>query len=258
MLEKTVAEWENKAAMVDRKQKYTVKEFAALCDVSPRTLKYYESCGLFEPAGRFENGYRYYLLDQTDDLLTIRLYQDYGYDLDTIRSFVHPENLEEYRKALGTQQDMTARQIRRLVLKKQLAAWKEKEITNAINHENQAFLGTINRRITLNLDLPKTIDSSVLSHLSMSGGIIWSASSGKPLASYAPDAKGQVLMNGDCMFLYVRDREFNPKNWIRTFLKEADRLSVSCTKICMEPIVIQNASSESLLRLFAEVTPVSG
>ncbi|MEE3486819.1 MAG: MerR family transcriptional regulator [Bulleidia sp.] len=241
--------------MVDRKQKYSVKEFAEVCGVSPRTLKYYEECGLFSPAGRLDNGYRYYLLDQTDDLLTIRLYQEYGYDLDTIKVMVHPSSLQDYQDALQVQQDMTSKQIRRLNVKKSLAAWKEKEIANAMKNGNQAFLGTISRRIRLSMDVSQDLTVSDLEHLAMSDGLIFSASSGKLLAAYAPDSHSKVLLNGDCLFQYVQDDVFDVKKWIRGFRHEAGKLHLQCTKICMEPIIVQNEPALYLLRLFAEVSP---
>ena len=241
--------------MVDRKQKYSVKEFAEVCGVSPRTLKYYEECGLFAPAGRLDNGYRYYLLDQTDDLLTIRLYQEYGYDLETIKVMVHPSSLQDYQDALQVQQDMTAKQIRRLTVKKSLAAWKEKEIGNAMKNGSQAFLGTINRRIRLSMDVEQDLSVSDLALLAMSDGLIFSASTGKLLAAYAPDSRSKVLLKGDCLFQYVQDDVFDVRKWIKGFRQEASRMNLKCTKVCMEPIIVQTEPALYLLRLFAEVSP---
>ena len=48
--------------LLENSRKYaerTPLEFAKLCGVTPRTLKYYETRGLIRPALVGENGYRY-------------------------------------------------------------------------------------------------------------------------------------------------------------------------------------------------------
>ena len=56
---------------------YTVGEFAKICHVTPRTLKYYEERHLLKPAVTGDNGYRYYSLGQIDEVSAILLFRDY-------------------------------------------------------------------------------------------------------------------------------------------------------------------------------------
>ena len=50
--------------------RYQVKEVAAIANISPRTLHYYDEIGLLSPSAVGENGYRYY-----DQNTLIRLQQ---------------------------------------------------------------------------------------------------------------------------------------------------------------------------------------
>ena len=44
---------------------FTTGEFARLCGVSKHTLFHYDEMGVFSPSGRGENGYRYYVSEDT-------------------------------------------------------------------------------------------------------------------------------------------------------------------------------------------------
>ncbi|ABC29809.1 uncharacterized protein conserved in bacteria [Hahella chejuensis KCTC 2396] len=64
----------------------TIGQMARLFDVTTKTLRYYESAGVFCPAiyGR-ENGYRYYAPSQIDELQRILWLRDMGVPLESIR-----------------------------------------------------------------------------------------------------------------------------------------------------------------------------
>jgi len=64
---------------------FRIGEFAALGGVSPRVLRNYGECGLFEPAWVDpENGYRFYLASQLPDLRTILALRALGVPLAAI------------------------------------------------------------------------------------------------------------------------------------------------------------------------------
>ena len=71
----------------------SIGEFAKLGCVTQRTLHHYQTKGLLEPACIDEqSGYRYYTVDQTRDLQTIKLLSTLGLTLDEIASlFTHPD-----------------------------------------------------------------------------------------------------------------------------------------------------------------------
>ena len=61
----------------------SIGEFSRICEVTPKTLRYYEEIGLLYPEEiSLENGYRYYSIKQLEKMLLINrlkqsLYQDW-------------------------------------------------------------------------------------------------------------------------------------------------------------------------------------
>ena len=74
---------------------YKITDFAKMCGVTPRTLKYYEERGLLAPAQIGENSYRYYSLAQIDEVSAILLFRDYGFSLEEIRAIMEQDDLVE-------------------------------------------------------------------------------------------------------------------------------------------------------------------
>ena len=65
-----------------REKFYTPVEFAKLFNIDKQTLIYYDNQGIFEPAFKKENGYRYYSSDQIvlfSVLLSLRKLNIQGY-----------------------------------------------------------------------------------------------------------------------------------------------------------------------------------
>ena len=62
-----------------KKERLTVSQFASLCGVTPRTLKYYEEAGLLAPAETAPNGYRLYDQRQLDEVSVILLFKEHGF-----------------------------------------------------------------------------------------------------------------------------------------------------------------------------------
>lgn len=75
-----------------------VGKFARMCQVSIRTLHYYDQIGLLHPAYVDEaSGFRYYEIDQMDTLLKIARCKRFGFTLGEIAclDLDHPENNRE-------------------------------------------------------------------------------------------------------------------------------------------------------------------
>ena len=72
---------------------YKINEFARLCGVTPRTLKYYEERGLLKPAYTGQNSYRYYSFSQLDEVSAILLFRDYGFSLEEIQKIMEQNDL---------------------------------------------------------------------------------------------------------------------------------------------------------------------
>ncbi|MDR2514112.1 MAG: MerR family transcriptional regulator [Christensenellaceae bacterium] len=67
---------------------YTVKALADLAGLSERSLRYYDQIGLLRPAGRGENGYRFYGPAEIERLRQILFYRELGVELGEIRSIL--------------------------------------------------------------------------------------------------------------------------------------------------------------------------
>ncbi|MEN6349549.1 MAG: MerR family transcriptional regulator [Syntrophomonas sp.] len=88
---------------------YTIGQFARICLVSPKALRYYEKLGLLVPIKVDpDNGYRYYDQEQVDSLKAILFLKDLGIPLKTIKQVIargsQPEEimslLENHRSVL--------------------------------------------------------------------------------------------------------------------------------------------------------------
>lgn len=70
----------------------SVGQFAKLAQVSARTLRYYESIGLIEPASRSENNYRYYNQELLQQIDRIRDLQSLGFSLEEVKDVLSFSN----------------------------------------------------------------------------------------------------------------------------------------------------------------------
>lgn len=77
-------------------KKITVSEFAKLHHVNRRTLHYYDEIGLFKPALKGENGYRYYDLSQSIDFIFIRTLKELGMSIEEIKEYYEHPNTEKF------------------------------------------------------------------------------------------------------------------------------------------------------------------
>ncbi|MGM9905161.1 MerR family transcriptional regulator [Lactobacillus sp.] len=80
-------------------------DFAKMCAVSKKALYLYEAKGLLLPALVKDNGYRYYRLEQVDQVATIRLLEKLGSSLDEVGRFFALTKLQDRRSYLLKQQD---------------------------------------------------------------------------------------------------------------------------------------------------------
>ena len=74
--------------MAQSDMRFTTGEFAALCGVSKHTLFHYDETGVFSPALRGENGYRYYAPAQIDVFQVIAVLKELGMPLAEIRAYL--------------------------------------------------------------------------------------------------------------------------------------------------------------------------
>lgn len=71
----------------------TIKEFAALVECNPQTLRYYDKENLLKPVKVDEwTGYRYYEADQALDFVKIKNLQNAGFTIDEIKKLANADN----------------------------------------------------------------------------------------------------------------------------------------------------------------------
>ncbi len=97
------------------KEKYYVKEFASMLNISTETLRYYDKLGLLKPAEiNNENNYRMYSLVQIWPLERIRYLQTLGLNLDEIKTAINSDDISGFVQMLETKYKETVLEINRL------------------------------------------------------------------------------------------------------------------------------------------------
>ena len=78
---------------------YQIGEFSKICQVSVKTLRYYDRIGILRPSevDRF-TGYRYYNHDQLARMLLIQKLKRYGFSLDEIQPLLSCDSKTFYEE----------------------------------------------------------------------------------------------------------------------------------------------------------------
>lgn len=68
----------------------SIGEFSKICEVTTKTLRYYDEIGLISPSEiNPENGYRYYSIKQLESLLFINRLKQYNFSLEDIKLLIN-------------------------------------------------------------------------------------------------------------------------------------------------------------------------
>jgi DNA-binding transcriptional MerR regulator len=129
---------------------FTVKQLSELAGVTPRTLRFYDQCGLLKPSQVGANGYRYYDHASLLRLQQILFYRELDLPLEQIRQILNSPGfdpagaLESHKAELERQRDRLGRLITtvddtilHLKGKKEM---NDKELFRAFSEEEQAEL----------------------------------------------------------------------------------------------------------------------
>jgi DNA-binding transcriptional MerR regulator len=93
----------------------SIKEFAELVGMTIPALRHYDKMGVFPPAQRgveFENQYRYYAPTQITTVKMIRVLNEIGVPLDTIKKLKQTRTPEKMIKLLSRNRDKVADEMR--------------------------------------------------------------------------------------------------------------------------------------------------
>ena len=92
----------------------TTGDFARLCGTTKHTLFHYDQMGIFSPAVKGENGYRYYTFPQMDVFYVISTLKELGMPLADIRAYLDRRSPEQLVALLERESVELEEKIRRL------------------------------------------------------------------------------------------------------------------------------------------------
>lgn len=185
---------------MQQKKRLNIAEFARLCGVTPRTLKYYEQLGLFSPETVGENGYREYAAGQIDEVSAIRLFREHGLSLREIGEIIAGDDVESVRRRLRRQQEVLAERTAALHRQQYFVEHTLRLTEEALAHMDEPFL---ERGQTLRLTTQPP-DTSMINYLlrGFESGAVLDAETYelKEICRLADD--GEVQLSGSFATLY--------------------------------------------------------
>lgn len=122
---------------------FTTGEFAKIAGVSKHTLFHYDEIGIFSPAIKEDNGYRYYFVWQMETFQTIRVLQKLGMPLKDIKEYKKNPGIERMLPVLLEKEKELSREIETL-----------KRMKRFIGRE----IEKIHRVSEVKLDMPKIVE----------------------------------------------------------------------------------------------------
>ena len=112
---------------------FTTGEFARILGVRKHTLFHYDEIGLFSPALKEENGYRYYFVWQMDMFEVIRALQKLGMSLGEIKEYMENRSPERFMSMMDGKKRQIDEEIRRLKNMKRFILHEEESVRLAMN-----------------------------------------------------------------------------------------------------------------------------
>lgn len=104
---------------------FTAGQFAKLHQINKRTLHYYDEIGLFSPAYKGENGYRYYTYQQSAEFENILALRELGMSIEEIKNYLKKPNTDEFLKIAAEKTSEIDEQIKKLQQLKSLLEEKQ-------------------------------------------------------------------------------------------------------------------------------------
>lgn len=107
---------------------FTAGQFSKLHHLNKRTLHYYDDIGLFSPAYKAENGYRYYTYRQSADLENILALRELGMSIEEIKDYLKYPNADTFLEIAIQKSHEIDEQIKRLKKLKFIMCEKQKTL----------------------------------------------------------------------------------------------------------------------------------
>ena len=121
------------------KKTFTTGEFAKEFGIKKDTLFYYDKIGLFKPAGIYENGYRFYTLDQFDTFWAIQSLRIADIPISTLQEYFTNPSLNSLQTLAHNQLQTLKTEINQLLNTK----YYLEQVTNTINEITTATFDTV-------------------------------------------------------------------------------------------------------------------
>lgn len=93
---------------------FTTSEFAKLCNVNKHTLFHYDELGIFSPAHKGENGYRYYSTAQIEVFGVISALKELDMPLADIKAYLDQRTPERFVSLLEQEEQALVKKINNL------------------------------------------------------------------------------------------------------------------------------------------------
>lgn len=97
---------------MSEKKYYTIGEIANICDLNPKTLRYYDQIGLIQPEHKnTSTGYRYYTKDQAFSIYMVKKLQLLDFSLQEIKEMLQLNDPILYERAVQKKVDQVNEKI---------------------------------------------------------------------------------------------------------------------------------------------------
>lgn len=134
-----------------KNEKYlTAGQFAKICGVEKHVLFHYDDIGLFQPAVKGKNGYRYYSYHQYDTFTVISNLKKMGMPLKDIKIYLEQRNPQLFLQLLDEKFHEADKEIERLLaLKRMITVMKDATLMAVLHEEDGISVQQLPKAILL-------------------------------------------------------------------------------------------------------------
>lgn len=244
---------------MEKEKLYTVGEFAKICHVTPRTLKYYEERHLLQPSVTGDNGYRHYSLGQIDEVSAILLFRDYGFSLDEISSIMQQNDFEGISQRMKMLLDIIGEQKKKLELQEKNIRYTSVHIERAKQYPEKIFVDVQEINAWFEPVEIREDNTFIINYLTdgFRSGTCFSVKDLTVCGRYREEVnqtintqKQSIRLSGKCVSLYAFG--WPKKEIIAKTVNAAEKENIQPTMIFCEMILENISPDKCLFRYFAQ------
>lgn len=196
----------------------SIGEFSKICEVSTKTLRYYDEIGLINPNEiNPENGYRYYSIRQLKKMLLINRLKSYDFSLEEIKAILDLEEDQSEEKLMFT----LNRKRRGIQEKLNAFEYTLKQMSNDILNLEKS-IPIMSYLDNIEVQLVETQPMNILYKRQMMSSDDYAAGYGKYFSRlYEKIAAEKLTLLGSPMTIY-HSPEYNPEGYDTEFAIEVE------------------------------------